>query len=490
MRGRGAIFMTAALFGLAAPALADTPPPSAQAQAEAALAAAPKGTRFGLLVVDDAGKVIVSINPDQRFIPASNTKMFTTAAAYALLPGMDQPDERGRTAVYLRPGAGKASPEVVLMGFGDARLSSAPDCAIDCLSSLADAVAAKSKTVGDVVGNDFYFPDQRWSPGMSWNNIGSNDATAASALSLDSNELVVTVIPGVAGQPPQVTAPPYVTVVNEANTVTDGKFSLTLEHTVNSRSFRLYGEIPAGGAEWHERIGVDDPAHYSAWTFTEMLKARGVRVNGTARVEHAPVSLWDDPVWRGDSAVGWAGPVEEELATTTPPPLSEDVSIINKISQNHHAELMLRRIGRLHGQGSLADGLAAERAVFEKAGVPREGYDFSDGSGMSTYNRVSPRAAVTLLRWIDTQPWGKAWYASLPIAGVDGTLKRRFLGTPLANNLVAKTGTLNATNALSGTFRAASGKRLTFAFFANDVPDGQTVLAAMESVLLGIAASN
>ena len=109
---------------------------------------------------------------------------------------------------------------------------------------------------------------------------------------------------------------------------------------------------------------------------------------------------------------------------------------------------------------------------------------------MSTYNRVSPRAAVALLRWVDGQPWGKAWYASLPIAGVDGTLKRRFVGTPLAGNLIAKTGTLNATNAVSGTFRAASGKRLTFAFFANDVPDGQAAVPLMDAVLLAIAASN
>ena len=107
-----------------------------------------------------------------------------------------------------------------------------------------------------------------------------------------------------------------------------------------------------------------------------------------------------------------------------------------------------------------------------------------------SYNRVSPRAAVALLRWVATQTWGRAWYASLPIAGVDGTLKRRFVGTPLENNLIAKTGTLNATNALSGTFRGASGRTLTFAFFANDVPEGQSAVPAMEAVLLLVAASN
>ena len=497
------------LLGLATPSLADAPaapPISIQGQVEATLGAAPKGTRFGLLVVDEAGKVIVSINPDGRFIPASNTKMFTTAAAYALLPGMDQPDAAGGTQVALRPGKRKGAPDVVLLGRGDARMSSASDCKVDCLATLADAIAAKTKVVGDVIGDDTWFPDQRWSPGMSWNNFGSNDATAASALSLDSNEMIVRVIPGQVGQPPMVTASPYITVANEAVTLAGSKTHLTLEHEPNSRSFRLYGTIATDAPEWWELIGVDDPALFAAWTFAEMLRSRGVAIKGQSVPLHRPVTDKDDPNWSFDGSVpgpqrldtshgtvifGFTGTELTPLARLTPPPLAEDVVLINKVSQNNHAETLLRRIGRLGAAGSTGDGLQSMSIVFNyQVGIPREGYDFSDGSGMSTYNRVSPRAAVILLRWIATQQWGKAWYASLPIAGVDGTLKRRFIGTPLEGNLIAKTGTLNATNAISGTFRAASGRTLTFAFFANDVPDGQSAVPAMEAVLLLIAASN
>ena len=498
MRGVTAIrlMVLSILLALTAPVLADasaTAPPNVQVQVEAVLAAAPKGTRFGLLVVNEAGKVIVSVNPDGRFIPASNTKLFTTAAAYALLPGMDRPDMVGGARVYLLSARRKDAPDVVLLGGGDARLASAPDCLVDCLATLADAVAAKSKVVGDVVGIDAKFPDQRWSPGMSWNNFGSNDATATSALSLDSNELLVSVTPGEVTRPPVIVAPPYVKIRNEAVTVpAKGKVWLVLEHTVNSREFRLYGEFPVDAGEWNERIGIDDPAHYAAWTFAGMLTARGVKVRGKIQTVHRslthPDGLNDLVELQGLAReIASLGP---PLASLTPPPLAEDVSLINKVSQNHHAELLLRRIGSQIGAGSLADGLAAERALFDQVGIPREGYDFSDGSGMSTYNRVSPRAAVILLRWIAIQPWGKAWYTSLPIAGFDGTLKKRFIGTPLAGNLIAKTGTLNATNALSGTFRAASGQTLTFAFFANDVPDGQSAVPAMEAVLLVIAASN
>jgi serine-type D-Ala-D-Ala carboxypeptidase/endopeptidase (penicillin-binding protein 4) len=290
---------------------------------------------------------------------------------------------------------------------------------------------------------------------------------------------------------PILEVPDYVAVRNEAVTVPAGRSRLTLEHSLNSRQFRLYGTISQDTKEWQTKIGVDDPAHFTAWTFARMLKARGVRVRGEVRAVHRPVSAMDDPDQRTISMrQSNAGTEAPFLASLVPAPLAEDVAIINKDSQNHHAELLLRRLGRVQAAGSTGDALLLARSVFEAAGIPRHGYDFSDGSGMSTYNRVSPRATVALLRWAAAQPWGVAWYASLPIAGVDGTLKRRFTGTPLEGNLAAKTGTLNATYALSGRFRAQSGRMLTFAFFANDVPDGTSARAAMEAVLLAVAEAN
>lgn len=331
---------------------------------------------------------------------------------------------------------------------------------------------------------------------MSWNNFGSNDATAASALSLDSNEMVVRVIPGPIGARPTIIALDYVSIVNEAVTVApiEGAWpreTLVLEHSPNSRNFRLYGDLAANGGEWRDRIGVDDPAEFAAWTLAAMLRARGVKVNGTIRsVQFRPARSAEATALKGDALRKVHAALGNPLASLIPPPLSQDVVIINKLSQNHHAEQLLRRIGAAAGHDAFQNGLAAERAVFAAVGLPQDGYDFADGSGMSTYNRVSPRATVALLRWIAGQPWAAAWTASLPIAGVDGTLKRRFVGTPLAGNLTAKSGTLNATNALAGTMRAASGHQLTFAFFANDVPGGGSAAGVIDAVLVLIAAMN
>jgi len=450
---------------------------SLQQRVEARLRETGPGTRFGLVVATEDGREIVAIAPDARFIPASNTKMFTTAAAFATLSGLDRPDSAGGAAVRLEPGSG-AVPDVVLEGHGDARLSSAAGCAVDCLATLADAVAARTRLVHDVIGDDSFFPDQRWSPGMSWNNIGTRSGTAASALSLDDNELHLSVSPSVPGRPPALDVLPYYTIDNRAVTIAAGATDLGFDRLPGSNALRLTGTIAIGAEPELLRLGIDDPAHYAAWRFRALLEARGVRVTGAVAVRHRPLG----------QAAAAARP--EPLASLAPPPLAEDLATINKASQNLHAELMLRRLGRQSGTGSLADGLAVVRAMLERAGLRRSDYDFSDGSGMSTYNRVTPRGVVTFLRWAAAQPWGAAWRATLAVGGVDGTLAQRFRGTALQARLFAKTGGLNATAALSGYLTARSGRTLLFSFYANDIPDGAGATAAMDAALLLIAEQN
>jgi len=459
-----------------------------QRQVEAALAAAPAGTRFGLVVVGEDGREIVAINADQRFIPASNTKLLTTAAAFETLAALDRPDASGGASVRLDPDAG-GLPDVVLRGHGDARLSSAADCISDCLASLADAVAARTRAVRNIVGDDSLFPAQRWSPGMSWNNIQSRYGTAASALTIDDNELPVRVTPGAVGQAPTLGLLPYYTIDNRAVTVAQGRTELSFERMPMSRSVRVTGTIVLGAEPQTLRLSIDDPAHFAAWRLMSLLQARGVRVGGEVQVRHRALSAADDPVRRG-GAPAMRPPEPEALARLTPPPLAQDIAHINKTSQNLHAELILRRVGLARGTGSIGDGTAEVAAMMERAGVPRSGWDISDGSGMSTYNRMAPRAIVTLLRWAATQPWGAAWRETFPVAGVDGTLATRFRGTSLERRLFAKTGSLNATHALSGYMIGRSGRTLTFSFYANDVPDGENATAAMDAALAAIADAN
>ncbi|MFM6949480.1 MAG: D-alanyl-D-alanine carboxypeptidase/D-alanyl-D-alanine-endopeptidase [Novosphingobium sp.] len=474
-------FVLAATLALSVPALAQT---AVSASPSAILATAPAGTRFGVLVVDGQGREVLAIRPDDRFIPASNTKLFTTAAAMALLQG--QPAEG--TTIALAP-VKHGPPSVVITGNGTISLSTRPECLTGCLAPLLDQIAAKAQVVGDVIANDSAMTDQRWSPGMSWNNIGTDSGTATSALVIDNNELSIVVTPAAAGQPPAVAVSPYYTVINQAVTQADGETRLGIDRAVGSRVLRIYGTIKAAAQPWREVLGLDDPADYAGWLVAQELARRGVKVRGKVRTVHRPVGAL--PLVAADK------PTFVAAADATP--LAEEVTLINKVSQNLHAELLVRRLalaapadepGKPVPSDSLDQGLAAARAVFARAGLPRSGYDFADGSGMSTYNRISPRAAVTLLRWTAGQPWGSQFRASLPVGGQDGTLRRRFAGTPLAGRIFAKTGTLNATNALSGWMIAASCRELTFSILANDVPDGTSALAVMDSALLAIAAQN
>ena len=481
------VFVALAL-GQALPAAGQERLPRLEQRVESILAEAGPGTRFGLVVATADGKELVAIAPDARFIPASNTKIFTTAAAFETLSGLDAPDLEGGTAVRLERD-GRGVPNVILEGRGDAGLSSAPNCLTDCLASLADAVAAKVRVVRDVVGDDSLFPDERWSPGMSWNNIPTSSGTAISALTLDDNELALRVSPGAPGQPPKLEIAAYYSVDNQAITVPKGETDLSFTRVPGGTVVRLIGTIAVDSEPKLIRLGLDDPAHYAAWRFKGMLQERGVRVTGNVAARHRPLTTADDLAVR--AIAPRPAPARSEAdARLTPLSLAEDLRLINKVSQNVHAELMLRRIANRRGAGSIADGIAEVRAMLERAGVPRSAYDLSDGSGMSTYNRVAPRGMVTFLRWIAARPWGAAWRSTLPVAGMDGTLAKRFRGTPLQGRLFAKTGSLNATNALSGYMIAKSGRTLLFSAYANDVPEGIAATKVMDTALQLIAQEN
>jgi D-alanyl-D-alanine carboxypeptidase/D-alanyl-D-alanine-endopeptidase (penicillin-binding protein 4) len=336
-------------LGLAAPGAAQ---PALQQRIEARLAEAGPGPRFGLVVIDADGRELVAINPDQRFIPASNTKIFTTAAAFDALGQVDGPDTTGGASVRLEGGR---VPDVVLKGHGDARPVRAADCVANCLAALADAVAARTRAVRHVVGDDSLYPDQRWGDGVSWEDLATRYGTAASALTLDDNELVMRVQPGAPGAPPRIEHLGYLRVDNRASTVASGPTALRVDRLPGSGVVRLHGTIAAAAEPATLRLGIDDPAHFAAWRLKSLLEARGVRVAGEVTARHRAYRPADDPAVR-KGAPPPRPPEPEPLARLTPPPLQADLSVINKASQNLHAELMLRRVGLREGTGSIEDG--------------------------------------------------------------------------------------------------------------------------------------
>lgn len=466
-------------------AAAAQPAPPLLPVVEAILAQGPAGTRYGVMVTTLEGEPLLAINPDGRFIPASNTKLFVTAAAFSNLSALEA--EATGTGVRLEP-AGPGLVDVVLQGRGESQLASGPGCTTACLQTLADAVAAQTRRVRHIVGDDSWFPAERWGPGMSWNNIQTQSGTGISALTLDDNEIAATVTPGAIGSTPMVTTSGYYRIENRLLTVAGDGEAIVDERAPNSGVVRLSGTIGVAAKPAALRFGVDDPAYYAAWRLRELLRARGIVVNGEIATRHRQLMPADDPAIRG-SAPPPRPPLPEMLATLPAPDLIADMNIINKKSQNVYSDLMLRRLARLAGSGSIADGQAALRAVMAQAGLPADSFTFADGSGMSSYNRITPRAATRLLIWATQQPWGEAWRNTLPIAGVDGTLRNRFKDSGLQGKLFAKTGSLNAARALSGYLVTRSGRTLAFSAIANDMPDGADAraTAVVDKALVAIA---
>lgn len=451
------------------------------------LTEAPQGTRYGIVVQRMDGSELLAFAPEDRFMPASNTKIYTTLAAYRKLAALQQAAEG--TGVRIEPVAGGVV-DVILEGRGEATLSSAPDCTVQCLAKLADAVAARTRRVRNVTGDASWYPDERWSAGMSWNNIPFRYGTAASALTLDDNEFVLTVKPSRQGTPVALESDGYYRIDNRAATVAGKENQLRIDRLPGSDTLVLSGSLGLEAEPATYRLGLDDPAHRAAWRFAQMLEARGVVVTGTFEARYRPLSAADDPQERGGAPAAIT-PREEMIAQLAPEALVADVITINKLSQNLHAELMLRRVGKLAGSGSVADAQVALADMMGDAGLPEDAFVLADGSGMSSYNRLSPRSTAKLLVWAARQTWGAQWRETLPVGGVDGTLTRRFGDTPLSGRIFAKTGSLNASRALSGYVVAGSGEMLAFSAFANDIPPGGDGAAttAIDAALVAIAAA-
>ena len=162
--------------------------------------------------------------------------------------------------------------------------------------------------------------------------------------------------------------------------------------------------------------------------------------------------------------------------------------MLNKVSQNLHAEILLRTVAKEKtGIGSLGGGLKIEQQFLTSIGLPLGDVLLDDGSGLSRENLVTPRAVVDLLEYIQQQAWGKDFLATLPVAGLDGTLDHRMIGTPAEGRVSAKTGSVERTQAISGFAATIQGERLIFSMFVNhNGTTGREAEKILDSILVSM----
>ncbi|MEM7329093.1 MAG: D-alanyl-D-alanine carboxypeptidase/D-alanyl-D-alanine-endopeptidase [Pseudomonadota bacterium] len=455
------------------------------------------GIRWGILIADMDGTELFASRADDRFTPASNTKIVTTMATYHHFDALADDALNPGTRVYLEPAEDGDLPALVLRGGGDAMLQDHPDCQTQCLAALADDVAATGlNDVAALIGDDTLFPFERWGPGWSQEDLQYYFGTAVSALSVNDNLVWLEIRPGPEPGAPAIiswqTGDDYFTLENSVQTTApEVDRALRVERHPGATTVRVYGTVPASADPIRFGLAVDDPAAIATMRFARLLRARGIEIR-TVSTRHRPIGLIDEAPEPEDAVQSTMAKrnrlPDQPIAVLPGAPLPESLKRISKDSQNLHAEIALRRLGLLAGTGSRDFGLAVLSAMADEAQLADAEMTLHGGSGMSIYNRVSPRGMVKLLAFAAQQSWFETWLADQPIGGVDGSLQRRFVGTPLEGKIFAKTGTLNGANALSGVMTAASGRRLLFSIIANDRPPAtRSAVPEMDAALVAIA---
>jgi D-alanyl-D-alanine carboxypeptidase/D-alanyl-D-alanine-endopeptidase (penicillin-binding protein 4) len=434
---------------------------------------------WGALVVSlTRGDTLLSYNADRRFIPASNAKLFTTAAALHYLG----PDFRFQTVLFTTGPVsdGALHGDLVLYGTGD------PTFGVDTadLAPFADSVVrAGIRTVrGDVVGDASFLGAELAGPGWSPDNLEQVFAAPPSALGAAENRIRIRIQPGEAtGKPAIVTVDPPNDYFTVSSTVITGRpRSRTRIHTRRGpRLVVLSGVISPLRDWWTTEAVVREPAIFAAGLLRSLLEARGVTVAGTTRSVNddtpgrAQLLLarargeGTDGVGATDGGTDGASRMDGAIASRSSESLGDLVAMINHRSHNLSAELVFRSIGRsVGGAGTFASGArAVARFLSDDVGIPPASFSVTDGSGLSLLDRATPRSLVQLLAYERHAPEAEVFWRSLPVAGRE---LDRMEDTPAEGRLRAKTGTMKNASALAGYVSAANGEELVFSIVVND----------------------
>ncbi|MFC0602141.1 D-alanyl-D-alanine carboxypeptidase/D-alanyl-D-alanine endopeptidase [Streptomyces palmae] len=420
------------------------------------------GAAAGVVVADaSTGAIRYEHRAADQLMPASNTKLITSAAAMDILG----PGYRYRTEVLsdARRRGSVLEGDLYLRGTGDPNL-----LAKDYDRLAADLRAAGvTRVTGRLMADDTRFDDQRL--GRSW--AGDDESayysaqisalTVAPDTDYDAGTVIVRAAPGArAGDRPKITITPangYVRVDNRATTGAKGTANtLGTERRHGGNTLTVSGSLPLGAAPTKEWVSVWEPTGYAAAVFRAALTAHGVRVDGTTRLGTATPSA------------------AKPLAGHSSMPLKQLLVPFMKLSNNGHAEVLTKTIGyRTAGRGTWQAGLTAIGGFLKRSGAHPDGLRQVDGSGLSRMNTVPARELTTLLLSVRRQPWFADWYAALPVACdpdrmTGGTLRGRMCGTPAARNARAKTGSFTGASALSGYVTDKDGRQLVYSIVLNN----------------------
>ncbi|HTE44789.1 MAG TPA: D-alanyl-D-alanine carboxypeptidase/D-alanyl-D-alanine-endopeptidase, partial [Gemmatimonadaceae bacterium] len=434
-------------------------------------------TNWGILIVDPiAADTLYALNATKLFIPASNQKLVSSSVILEQLG----PDYRFRTLFAARGTVtnGTLTGDLAVTGRGDPTPSDhMKGDAMAPMREIADSLWSRGirHITGSVVAVGNAFPGPVAGYGWSWDALDGNSFAGVDELLFNEGLSTVRVRPGArAGDPAIVETKPAqtypavhvtaVTIARDAAAATSGGRGgrggrggsatgtrVSAYHDTTTGNVIVRGQIALGDSA-NITIAQHDPDAAYVAALTEAIKERGITV------DKKPSASWEGSAPHADS-----------LFTVQSVPLRDILPMILKPSQNQIAEVFLRTIGLERGGLGTADsGRRVIERQFTDWKIPADGYVVRDGSGLSRNDLISPEAIIGILDVMRRSPNFDLFYQSLPIAGVDGTIRTRMKGTPAENNVHAKTGTLSMVRSLSGYVRTADKRLLEFSVLCNN----------------------
>lgn len=402
----------------------------------------------------DDGSAVFSKDADELLNPASNVKLFTTAAALTAL-GVDYRFDTDFLTDTELDKDGKAK-VLYVRGKGDPSITTERLYAI-----TADLVHAGLKEVQDVVVDDGYFDAQREAPGFDQESGDKAYLAPTGAVSLNWNTIGVYLRPGTqVGEKASAEVEPasdYFVVESALSTGTKTQRHYTVKCSLEKdrvrQKLKVEGAVPLDKGTWSVWKKVYSPPLYFGFTLKALLAQRGVKVKGKVKTGETPRAA-------------------KLLFVSQSDTLDMILKRLNKNSSNFVAEQLLKTLGaeKKGLPGTSSGGVeVVEDLLANEVGLPRGTFIMRNGSGLNDTNRFSARQTTRLLEHMFRRfPLAPEFLSGLPIGGKDGTLKYRFEGTEAVGRLRAKTGTLENVSALSGYVQAVGGERFVFSIMVND----------------------
>ncbi|MBA4148580.1 MAG: D-alanyl-D-alanine carboxypeptidase/D-alanyl-D-alanine-endopeptidase [Verrucomicrobia bacterium] len=431
---------------------------------------------FGVKVESlDTGKVIYENAATKLLKPASNAKIYTGALALDRLGA----DHKIRTSFYATAPVNKSGTingDLIVYGRGDPSLShrfnngdytKAFDQLVD---ALADAGVKRIK--GNLVGDDSFFRGAPYGSNWSWEDFQYYYGAEVSALTLQENVVDLVLTPGEKiGDPVKITTKPesdYLIFFNRTETVAaGGRRGISVHRPVDQRIVYLSGTMPLGDSS-EESVAVHNATLWFVHSLKNALQKRGIQVSGETRTIN----------WLDRDTNPFDASKYTEIAHVESRPMAEMVKNMMKPSQNLYAQLLLLQVAEKFRTpenkrtSSENLGLAEMKKFLAEAGVGSGDVLLEEGSGLSRGCLLKPASTIQLLKYMSKHRDADAFMDSLPLAGVDGTLRSRFKGTPAENNLRAKTGTIRYVSSLSGFVTTKARERLVFSIMLNNYSGG------------------